>query len=184
MINHIDWEGLAQRLKTSRDLSGLTQEESAKLLHINRRSVQEHEKGAHPRTGLIKRYASIYKVDSHWLMTGESSQGIVTEDAAPYGRTSEVMVDGKAVKITSFEPKSDAEQSEPNILIREALAAIMEKDRENHRLRVKIQELTEKLATIRLFYLTHEAARQQEEIQPLLKQLDIPLDTNKHGEKS
>jgi hypothetical protein len=61
---------------------------------------------------------------------------------------------------------------------------MLEKDRENQRLRVKIEELTEKLATVRLFYLTHAAARNQEEIQPLLKQLDIGLDTNKHGEKS
>jgi DNA-binding XRE family transcriptional regulator len=179
-----NWNEIAKRLRISRENVPMEKDEAAKLIGLTRRALQNHETGARVNPRLIKRYASIYKVDPHWLMTGESSPGIVTEGAAPYGRISEVMVDGKPVNVTPFEPRGESERPESDPLYRQALAAMLEKDRENQRLRMKIEELTEKLATVRLFYLTHAAARQPEEIQPLLKQLDIPLDTNKHGEKS
>jgi DNA-binding XRE family transcriptional regulator len=65
-----NWNEIAKRLRISREKVPMEKDEAATLIGLTRRALQNHETGARVNPRLIKRYASIYKVDPHWLMTG------------------------------------------------------------------------------------------------------------------
>ncbi|HEV7332535.1 MAG TPA: helix-turn-helix transcriptional regulator [Flavisolibacter sp.] len=68
-----DREKIAARLKEARTLAGLSQEQAAKKLGIPRPAISEIESGNRKVSAEeIIQFATLYQVDSNWLLLQES----------------------------------------------------------------------------------------------------------------
>ncbi|WP_449246274.1 helix-turn-helix domain-containing protein [Desulfarculus baarsii] len=64
-----DYKGLAERLVAAR--GNISQSEAAKRTGMPQQYVSRHEGGSKVGVGELLAYACAYKVDLHWLMTGQ-----------------------------------------------------------------------------------------------------------------
>jgi len=106
---------IGDRLISARKKTGLTQEQSAKLVGISLRALQGHEKDEHrPGDTTIGAYAAIYKCDQIWLLTGDSNlplkmgTGEVPQTAdgeGPWGKTHHHEMEGVPFDVITYDPK-------------------------------------------------------------------------------
>lgn len=82
----IDWKLIGKRLEIARNEKPLGKQRAAESLgYKTKRTVQNHENGLHLKAELITRYAELYGVNPHWLMTGElPKHNIVADSEALY----------------------------------------------------------------------------------------------------
>jgi len=72
----VDLSDFGIRLKTTRELKGLSQHELAELTNISRTSIQNYEKGLmRPKTGVLLQLAKALDCDGFWLLGGDEFQG-------------------------------------------------------------------------------------------------------------
>lgn len=72
---------VAQRLRYSRELAGLTQAQAAKLLNLHRPSISEIEAGRrNVSVEELRRLAEVYAADLEWLVNGNESRSIESID--------------------------------------------------------------------------------------------------------
>lgn len=105
-----NWKEIGNRLRISREILPIGKKEAALAIGLTKRALAYHESGSKVKPDLIKRYAEIYNVDPHWLMTGKTTASRVTEQTGLYGITSETVIDGKTMRVTSYAPD---EKDEP-----------------------------------------------------------------------
>lgn len=68
----MDRDKIAEKLKEARNLSGLSQEQSAKKLGIQRPTISEIEAGRRKVSAEeIIQFAELYKVEPSWLLSNE-----------------------------------------------------------------------------------------------------------------
>lgn len=61
---------IADKLKLARDLSGLSQSQAAKILHLSRPTISEIEQGRRNVSGTeLKQFSDIYDVDINWILS-------------------------------------------------------------------------------------------------------------------
>lgn len=73
-------EQIAERLKEARGLSGLSQENAAKILQIQRPAISEIESGKRKVSAEeIIQFAKLYKVSTSWLLLKEENENILDE---------------------------------------------------------------------------------------------------------
>ncbi|GAA4094674.1 helix-turn-helix transcriptional regulator [Zhongshania borealis] len=66
---------IARRLRTARELSGLSQGQAAKRLNMHRPTISEIEAGRrNVRASEIALFGDLYGVDVAWIMDGESER--------------------------------------------------------------------------------------------------------------
>lgn len=74
---NIHKDEIAQRLKTARELSGLSQGQVANMLGIHRPSVSAIEAGTRKVSAEeIKEFARIYDVSTSWLLGEEADENL------------------------------------------------------------------------------------------------------------
>ena len=73
-IQNEEREKIAERLKDARSLSGLSQENAAKLIGLPRPAISEIESGKRKVSAEeIIQFSNLYKVDVSWLLLKEES---------------------------------------------------------------------------------------------------------------
>ena len=73
-IQNEERELIAERLKNARSLSGLSQENAAKLIGLPRPAISEIESGKRKVSAEeIIQFSNLYKVDVSWLLLKEES---------------------------------------------------------------------------------------------------------------
>ena len=75
--NMSDREKIAERLKEARVLAGLSQENAAKILELQRPAISEIESGRRKVSAEeIIQFANLYKVSTSWLLLKDEEQEI------------------------------------------------------------------------------------------------------------
>lgn len=70
-----DRERIAERLKEARMLSGLSQENAAKMMNLQRPAISDIESGKRKVSAEeIIQFASLYKVSTTWLLLKDENQ--------------------------------------------------------------------------------------------------------------
>ncbi|MCC2590300.1 helix-turn-helix domain-containing protein [Chryseobacterium sp. MFBS3-17] len=73
-------EQIAERLKEARIMSGLSQENAAKILQIHRPAISEIESGRRKVSAEeIIQFAKLYKVSTSWLLLKEEDESAFDE---------------------------------------------------------------------------------------------------------
>ncbi|HEX8017457.1 MAG TPA: helix-turn-helix transcriptional regulator [Flavobacterium sp.] len=73
-------EQIAERLKEARVMSGLSQENAAKILQIQRPAISEIESGKRKVSAEeIIQFAKLYKVSTSWLLLKEENESALDE---------------------------------------------------------------------------------------------------------
>lgn len=73
-------EQIAERLKEARVMSGLSQENAAKILQIQRPAISEIESGKRKVSAEeIIQFAKLYKVSTSWLLLKEENETVLDE---------------------------------------------------------------------------------------------------------
>ncbi|MFD1631088.1 helix-turn-helix domain-containing protein [Pseudopedobacter beijingensis] len=73
-------EQIAERLKEARVMSGLSQENAAKILQIQRPAISEIESGKRKVSAEeIIQFAKLYKVSTSWLLLKEEDESVLDE---------------------------------------------------------------------------------------------------------
>jgi len=98
MEGKIEQVEVGQRLRSAREMLGLTQEDVASALGIQRTSVIAMESGKRSVTALeLRRLARLYRREVSWILGEgpESSEHDSTEDQALFRATSQLSVEDK-----------------------------------------------------------------------------------------
>jgi len=66
--------GFGERLRSRRDLFGLSQAGLAEMIHSNKSTIQNYEKGGFPRGDYLVAIAEILKCPTGWLLMGEGPE--------------------------------------------------------------------------------------------------------------
>ena len=169
------------RLKQLRKISGLTQEDVARLLDIKIRTYQNHEAGQWPNRRTQEKYITFYGCHKGWFLTGDGvpykddiskndfkfNRNKLQDGEGLWGKTHHREVEGTRLTITEFEPK-DGQAQDP------FLAAITDlREIFDSRDQVLIPAIQ---ANIRAFQLSarreHQNARQARQIKALQDECD------------
>lgn len=204
-------DSIAKRLMKLRTAKKLTQEQVAELIRKDLRTVQNHEDGLYePSAPTLKRYAELYGV--HWfeLKTGQKPPSVIEELPPLYGHTSEKLVEGKSMKITTFGddeepgvPPNKAVELLHRILSSndvttitailtnlQAFASNLEKDALIEKLKAdletaerKLMDFRKKLDLIYKIYVEGIRSTPSEEVRLLLKSIDTVLSASHNNDK-
>lgn len=104
-----DRDKIAARLKEARTLAGLSQEQVATILKVQRPAISEIESGKRKVTAEeIIRFATLYKVDTGWLLLQDSDENERGESfkyaARELGKLSQADID-KVLQLLKILPK-------------------------------------------------------------------------------
>lgn len=118
MVKFVE-DNIAKRLTKCRKKLKLKPKQAAELVGIDLRTLQYHETGEHePSDPVLKRYAELYGVSWVWLVNGMTqSPKMLKEQTGLYGITSETVIDGKTMSVTSYAPdeKEEPEGNQINV---------------------------------------------------------------------
>lgn len=93
-------EKIAERLKEARIMSGLSQENAAKILKIQRPAISEIESGRRKVSAEeIISFSKLYKVSTTWLLLKEESDAEMDEQTKVAARELGKMSDGDRKKL-------------------------------------------------------------------------------------
>lgn len=88
-------EDIAQRLRTARELSGLSQGQAAKHLNMHRPTISEIEAGRrNVKADELAQFANLYGVEVSWLTNGEADGERASENILAAARELSSMSDG------------------------------------------------------------------------------------------
>ena len=88
-------QDIADRIRTARELSGLSQGQAAKRMNMHRPTISEIEAGRrNVKADELSVFASLYGVEVSWLTTGEAEDAKVNKDILAAARELSSMSEG------------------------------------------------------------------------------------------
>ncbi len=76
-----DKKKIADRIRSSRELAGLSQAQAAKILGLHRPTVSEIEAGRrHIKASELARFADLYGVEISWIIEGKVKQEKLSQE--------------------------------------------------------------------------------------------------------
>ena len=82
-----DKQALANRIRSARELSGLSQGQAAKLMNLHRPTISEIEAGRrNVKTDELTAFAALYGVEVSWLVNGEVEKEKLNKDVLAAAR--------------------------------------------------------------------------------------------------
>lgn len=85
---------IANRLRTAREMAGLSQGQAAKRLGLHRPTISEIEAGRrNVKTDELLKFANLYGVETSWLMEGKVDEGKIDQSIMAAARELSSMKD-------------------------------------------------------------------------------------------
>ena len=116
-------QAVGQRLRSARETLGLTQEDVAGTLGIQRTSVIALEAGKRNVSALeLRRLARLYRRSVAWILGEEPSEPVTDHDRALYRATAELSPEDKAqvLRFAEFLAAANSSSTEPRVRPRAA----------------------------------------------------------------